>query len=84
MGNTGRPVTNTSVAIHDENNHGLRKGDSILLVAHGSGAGTVKTVDDRCPGCADGHIDNYDSTVTDCNPNHTNHLGDFVTIKLID
>ncbi len=57
----------------------LACGDQVFILGLGSGAGTIKTVTDECPGCTPQQLDNYTTS-----PVCTGilDLGRFVTIRL--
>ncbi len=67
----------TTVAWPKSKNSNLQCMDQVLIVGLGTGAGTVKTVTDNCPGCVSAQLDNY-STSNACS---LTGLGTYSTIR---
>ena len=74
----GGSLSNSTVAWPSSNNNNLGCGDQVLIVGLGSGTGTVKTVNDKCPGCVAADLDNYNTS----NACSLTGLGSFQTIRL--
>ena len=68
----------TTVAWPKSKNSNLQCMDQVLIVGLGTGAGTVKTVTDNCPGCVSTQLDNY-STSNACS---LTGLGTYSTIRV--
>jgi hypothetical protein len=77
-GCSGQSLGNTTVAWPKSKNNNLSCGDQVLLVGLGSGAGTVKTVTDNCPGCSATQLDNYNTS----NACSLLGLGNYQTIRV--
>jgi len=80
QGRCGGAVNANTVAVDDVYLNGLLPcGTDICIFNNGAGAGVMKTVADRCPGCGAGRIDNF-SNAGACG------IGDFapnaVTLKI--
>jgi hypothetical protein len=79
---SGYSLNTNTVAWNFSSTQTLNCGDQVLIVGLGAGAGTVKTVTDKCgAGCSNTQLDNY-TTVPNCDPHQFVDLGNFTTIRL--
>ncbi|MEJ2080311.1 MAG: IPT/TIG domain-containing protein [Acidobacteriota bacterium] len=70
-------INNYTVAVN-ANNQNLRCGDEVLILAS---TPVIKSVTDRCPGCAIAQLDNY-TTQAACQPRSIGDFGTFRTIRV--